>query len=160
MNKNSPSISSFFIKTFVSLFSISALLIAGCSDSQTSNQTDTSANEAHASETTWAGLDELHHLADEIHELVDAGNIAEVRTLAPKLIQQALGIAKTSPPDFVSEPLTTKVLLDDLADLAQTLNKFAEMPDAELGEVAASFHPLLEQIMHATGTAHDHGHEH
>jgi HAMP domain-containing protein len=148
------------MKTLVSLFSISALIIAGCSDSQPGNQTDTSANEAHTSEITWAGLDELHHLADEVHELVDAGNIAEVRTLAPKLIKQALELAKTNPPDFVSEPLTIKVLLDDLADLAQTLNKFAEMPDTEVGEVAASFHSLIEQIMHASGSDHDHGHSH
>jgi soluble cytochrome b562 len=160
MNQNRTSNSNFFMKTLVSLFSISALMIAGCSESQPGNQSDTSANEANASETTWAGLDELHHLADEVHELVDAGNIAEVRTLAPKLIQQAIELAKTNPPDFVIEPLTTKVLLDDLADLAQTLNKFAEMPDAEVGEVAASFHSLIEQIMHASGSDHDHGHSH
>ena len=34
------------------------------------------------------------------------------------------------------------------------------MPDAEVGEVAASFHSLIEQIMHASGSDHDHGHSH
>lgn len=161
MNKTSPSNSVFFMKTLVALLSISALLIAGCSDTQPGNQADIRSDATSDSEeTTWTGLDELHHLADEIHELVDAGNMAEVRTLAPKLITQSLEISKTNPPDFVSEPLTTKVLLDDLADLAETLNKYTEMTDSELGEVAASFHSLIEQIMQATGTDHDHDHGH
>lgn len=132
--------------------------LTGCSPQAT--EAPEEASNAELPHHHWDELDELHHLADNAHELAEDGSIVDLKAMLADLRDHALAVANEDPPSFIAEPLTVKVLLPDLAGLAEELKNSETLSDEEIINLANSFHPLVEQIMEASGLSHDHGHDH
>lgn len=136
------------------------ILAAGCSGPEGYESPSGSAA-AGKEALEWDALRGLDELAVEA-ERVPEGDEAALRAAASKLKAQIATLTGGEIPAGVENPERTELLLNDLRGLMDAMGDTSATETAALRGAVGAVHPIVEQLMEASGVphVHDHGDNH
>jgi len=107
----------------------------------------------------WPDLKRLDDLAEKCEALCDLKNVQGLREVAGTVKETALTVASDPLPAGTKSPVEVKTLQADLKTLANAIHDPAAQNGAELTDLLAGAHPIVEKLMEASGIPHVHENE-
>ncbi len=105
---------------------------------------------------TWDSLKKLDDLAERCEALSDSKDVSGLRGLI-KAVKAAMTTVAAEPvPAGAKSPEQVKVLQADLRNLSEVLSDTDIMADTDVVAILAGVHPVVENLMEASGMPHVH----
>lgn len=104
----------------------------------------------------WAELKKLDDLAEKCEALSDRSDVKGLRKVAPSVKEAATLLEKSQVPKAAKDPEKVKILRGDLKSLIDSLGDPDTQDPEELTAILAGVHPIVEQLMEASGMPHVH----
>jgi hypothetical protein len=113
---------------------------------------------AHAGEAvvTWPSLKKLDDLAEKCEALTESKDVAALRKIAASVKTAAEKVETEAVPKNAKQPEQVKVFQGDLKNLTDSITEPAKQDGEELTALLAGVHPIVEQLMEASGMPHVH----
>ncbi len=107
----------------------------------------------------WDDLKKLDDLAEKCEALCDQKDVKGLRKVCPSVKEAATKVQKDTVPKGAKDPEKVKVLQGDLKSLVDSLDDPDTQDPEELTAILAGIHPIVEQLMEASGMPHVHEQE-
>lgn len=107
----------------------------------------------------WPSLKKLDDLAEKCEALSEQKDVAGLRKIAASVKIAAKAVQTEAVPTGAKEPERVKVLQGDLKSLTESISDPAKQDGEELTAILAAVHPIVEQLMEASGMPHVHEEE-
>jgi hypothetical protein len=104
----------------------------------------------------WPNLKKLDDVAERCEALCDSKNIPELRKIAAAAKAAAVTVENDKIPANAKDKERVKTLQSDLKSLTDVLGDPKTEDGDELMGVLSSIHPIVEQLMEASGMPHVH----
>jgi hypothetical protein len=104
----------------------------------------------------WPNLKKLDDLAEKCEGLSDARDIAGLRQVSAATKTAAIAVEKDEIPAAAKDKARVKTLLGDLKSVTDSLTDPKTQDGEELLGLLAGVHPIVEQLMEASGMPHVH----
>lgn len=104
----------------------------------------------------WPSLKKLDDLAERCEALCGNKDISGLRKIAAEVKDAAKVVASDTVPQGAKQPGQVKVLQEDLKSLADSIGDADKQDGEELSAILAGIHPVVEQLMEASGMPHVH----
>lgn len=104
----------------------------------------------------WENLKKLDELAEKCEALCDQKDVKGLRKVCPEVKKAATAVQKDPLPKGTKDPAKVKVLQGDLKSLMESLTDPDTQDPEELTAILAGVHPIVEQLMEASGMPHVH----
>src|ERR1035437_3924220 len=116
---------------------------------------------AHAEETVvkWPSLKKLDDLAERCEALSEKKDVGGLRKIAAEVKDAAKIVASDAVPEGAKQPGQVKVLQGDLKSLTDSIGDPEKQDGEEITMILAGVHPIVEQLMEASGMPHVHDSE-
>ena len=113
---------------------------------------------AHAGEAVvkWPSLKKLDDLAERCEALSEKKDVAALRKIAASMKTAAEAVESEGVPKNAKEPEQVKVFQGDLKSLTDSITDPEKQDAEELSALLAGVHPIVEQLMEASGMPHVH----
>lgn len=113
---------------------------------------------AHAEEAVvkWPSLKKLDDLAEKCEALSETNDVPALRKIAASVKTAAVAVESEAVPKNAKQPEQVKVLQSDLKSLTDAISDPDKQDGDELTGVLAGVHPIVEQLMEASGMPHVH----
>lgn len=107
----------------------------------------------------WPSLKKLDDLAEKCEALAEQKDVVGLRKIAASVKLAAKTVQTEAIPTGAKEPERVKVLQGDLKSLTESIGDPDKQDGGELTAVLAAVHPIVEQLMQASGMPHVHDEE-
>ena len=104
----------------------------------------------------WPSLKKLDDLAEKCEALSEKKDMAALRKIAASVKTAAEAVESEAVPNNAKQPEQVKVLQGDLKSLTDSINDPEKQDGEELTALLAAVHPIVEQLMEASGMPHVH----
>ena len=104
----------------------------------------------------WPSLKKLDDLAEKCEALSERKDVPALRKIAASVKSSATVVSADAVPKNAKQPAQVKVLQADLKSLTDSIGDPATQDGEELTAVLAGIHPIVEQLMEASGMPHVH----
>jgi hypothetical protein len=113
---------------------------------------------AHAGEVVvkWPSLKKLDDLAEKCEALSERKDVPGLRKIAASVKAAAAAVESEAVPNNAKQPDQVKVLQGDLKSLTDSITDPDKQDGEELTALLAGVHPIVEQLMEASGMPHVH----
>jgi len=104
----------------------------------------------------WPNLKKLDDVAERCEALSDRKDIPGLRKVAAAAKEAAVAVEKDKVPANAKDKERVKTLQADLKSLSDALGDPAKQDGDELLDILGGIHPVVEQLMEASGMPHVH----
>ena len=109
-------------------------------------------------EVSWPEITHFDDLAFRADGLVRVKDLSAARALLSELVQSGLALKASSIPHNASAPQEVELILGDLANLIDALEK-DNLDDASFENLVLGLHPVVAKLIEAAGMPHVHANE-
>ena len=107
----------------------------------------------------WPSLKKLDDLAERCEALAEKKDVGELRKIATSVKDTAKLVQSEASPNGAKDSEKVKVLQGDLKNLGDSIGNPDKQDGEELTAILAALHPIVEQLMEASGMPHVHEEE-
>lgn len=124
---------------------LAALFLLGCREGSETG-----------AEVKWPELSALDVPSAKAEGLAKKKQVDALRKMMPGLAELATAVTEESLPKDARNPEPTRILLNDLSDLARQAQSADSLDEETLLAIGAAFHPLVAKLMEESGMPHLH----